>query len=340
MNEKTPSNLPKEGKVEEPERLVPERPIFPKKATEKIPTIPKLNRFGEPSDIVAKVEDKEEGATPFMPEKGLTPEDVQRRETIKKVVIFSIIVLLVALAVVIVIQRGILQPKKAAAPAPEVVPAKEEEIEVVTDLDGDQMLDTWEKENGLNPSDANDAKLDLDFDKLINLEEYNYQTDPKNPDTDGDKYKDGDEVRNGYDPRGPGKLEEKVTEEKSLLAFKGTWQGTMAGGVYQIKDLNLTMEADGTMSGKFTSTLERYRMQNEMKGNFDFKKETNSFSAKLEGASNLLVRAAGPTSGNLVLSLEGREANGEITGTWTITPLTSGILWLKSDRGNLKIKKT
>ncbi|MFH1482518.1 MAG: hypothetical protein ABIE46_03290, partial [Patescibacteria group bacterium] len=33
-----------------------------------------------------------------------------------------------------------------------------------------------------------------------------YKTDPKNPDTDGDGYKDGDEVKNGFNPNGSGKL--------------------------------------------------------------------------------------------------------------------------------------
>jgi hypothetical protein len=31
-----------------------------------------------------------------------------------------------------------------------------------------------------------------------------YKTDPLNPDTDGDGYKDGAEVINGYDPLKPG----------------------------------------------------------------------------------------------------------------------------------------
>jgi hypothetical protein len=33
-----------------------------------------------------------------------------------------------------------------------------------------------------------------------------YNCDPKNPDTDGDGYTDGDEVKRGYNPAGPGKL--------------------------------------------------------------------------------------------------------------------------------------
>jgi hypothetical protein len=33
-----------------------------------------------------------------------------------------------------------------------------------------------------------------------------WHTDPLNPDTDGDGFKDGDEVKNGFNPLGPGKL--------------------------------------------------------------------------------------------------------------------------------------
>ncbi len=35
-----------------------------------------------------------------------------------------------------------------------------------------------------------------------------YKSDPQNPDTDGDGFNDGQEVRNGYNPAGPGRLEQ------------------------------------------------------------------------------------------------------------------------------------
>lgn len=50
-------------------------------------------------------------------------------------------------------------------------------------------------------------KPDSDGDGLTDdLEIIVYGTDPNNPDTDGDGYLDGEEVKNGYDPKGPGKL--------------------------------------------------------------------------------------------------------------------------------------
>lgn len=48
---------------------------------------------------------------------------------------------------------------------------------------------------------------DSDVDGLIDSEEINiYKTNPRNPDTDGDGFKDGDEVKAGYNPKGSGRL--------------------------------------------------------------------------------------------------------------------------------------
>ena len=52
---------------------------------------------------------------------------------------------------------------------------------------------------GKSPDADNDGLDDYD-------EEFKYQTDPANPDTDNDGYKDGAEVKNGYNPNGPGEL--------------------------------------------------------------------------------------------------------------------------------------
>ena len=47
----------------------------------------------------------------------------------------------------------------------------------------------------------------LDDDELFDYEEVNvYNTDPLDPDTDGDSYLDGAEVKGGYNPSGPGRL--------------------------------------------------------------------------------------------------------------------------------------
>ena len=52
----------------------------------------------------------------------------------------------------------------------------------------------------------NSNNIDSDNDGLTDEYELIYGTDKDNPDTDGDSYKDGDEVKNGYNPLGAGRL--------------------------------------------------------------------------------------------------------------------------------------
>ena len=59
------------------------------------------------------------------------------------------------------------------------------------DADVDGMPDSWESSQGLNPYDPSDAVDDPDGDGFTNLDEYNFETDPQNPDTDGDGVDDG-----------------------------------------------------------------------------------------------------------------------------------------------------
>lgn len=54
--------------------------------------------------------------------------------------------------------------------------------------------------------EATTRNADDDNDGLTNSREKVYKTDPKNPDSDGDGFLDGDEVRNHFDPLGPGKV--------------------------------------------------------------------------------------------------------------------------------------
>jgi len=54
--------------------------------------------------------------------------------------------------------------------------------------------------------DTKDLIEDADEDGLYTIWENVFKTDPDNPDTDGDGYLDGEEIRNGYNPKGKGKL--------------------------------------------------------------------------------------------------------------------------------------
>jgi hypothetical protein len=72
------------------------------------------------------------------------------------------------------------------------------------DTDQDGLPDEEEVRIG---TDIN--SVDSDNDGLFDREEVDvYITDPLNSDTDGDGFKDGDEVSNGYNPKGAGKLYE------------------------------------------------------------------------------------------------------------------------------------
>lgn len=64
------------------------------------------------------------------------------------------------------------------------------------DLDKDNIYDWWEKKFGLKDDNESDALLDPDKDGLTNLEEFFYQTDPFNDDTNRNGIKDGIEIRN------------------------------------------------------------------------------------------------------------------------------------------------
>jgi hypothetical protein len=76
-----------------------------------------------------------------------------------------------------------------------------------SDADGDGMLDSWEKQYGLDTT-KNDASFDPDGDGLTNIREFNVRefnvrTNPRQADTDGDGYDDGVEVEKGHDPTDP-----------------------------------------------------------------------------------------------------------------------------------------
>ncbi|MBT6821579.1 hypothetical protein HOA56_04080 [archaeon] len=85
-------------------------------------------------------------------------------------------------------------------------PDCEEEIVEEKDTDLDKIPDEWEKKNGLNFTDPNDANHDYDNDTLTNLEEYNLieiydkSTDPYNNDTDDDGFSDDLEIKEKTNP--------------------------------------------------------------------------------------------------------------------------------------------
>jgi hypothetical protein len=74
--------------------------------------------------------------------------------------------------------------------------------QIVKDSDNDGLTDERERALGTDPLNP-----DTDGDKLFDREEVEvYKTDPLKTDTDGDGYDDGTEVQNGFNPTGAGKL--------------------------------------------------------------------------------------------------------------------------------------
>lgn len=70
------------------------------------------------------------------------------------------------------------------------------------DTDKDGLLDSEEETLGTSKDNK-----DSDTDGLTDRAEVRvYETNPLNPDTDGDTYLDGEEVKNNFNPKGPGKL--------------------------------------------------------------------------------------------------------------------------------------
>ena len=68
------------------------------------------------------------------------------------------------------------------------------------DKDKDGLPDEYETKKSLDPVKKSDAADDADNDKLSNLQEFVHETDPENPDTDGDGIDDGEEVTKGTSP--------------------------------------------------------------------------------------------------------------------------------------------
>jgi len=70
------------------------------------------------------------------------------------------------------------------------------------DSDNDGLTDEEERALGMNIN-----SVDSDGDGLFDRMEIKvYKTDPLNPDTDGDGFLDGEEVKDGYNPKGEGRL--------------------------------------------------------------------------------------------------------------------------------------
>ncbi len=183
----------------------------------------------EPADIFSEIPSEKQGSPPDqLPETAASavisaPETVTRQAAFgwKGALVLGLVVVLIGGAATVFFSlRGSKAPEKPGAqtseqqpsqqaPEPQPEPQPEQQPQAVPqaqqpeiDSDGDGLTDVREAQLG-----TNSGMVDSDGDELSDREEVEvYMTDPNNADTDADAYKDGEEVKNGYNPKGAGKL--------------------------------------------------------------------------------------------------------------------------------------
>jgi parallel beta-helix repeat protein len=87
--------------------------------------------------------------------------------------------------------EGALSMEVSATPRP---PNPNKKIKIIIDTDNDGIPDFWELMYGLNITNPTDAAQDQDNDNLTNLQEFQYNTNPKSNDTDNDNLTDWEEI--------------------------------------------------------------------------------------------------------------------------------------------------
>ncbi|NCC51767.1 MAG: hypothetical protein EOM20_11180, partial [Spartobacteria bacterium] len=104
-------------------------------------------------------------------------------------------------------------------------------ITITDDNDHDGMPNAWELLHGFDPWSAHDADEDADGDHLTNLEEYLHNTDPRDPDMDGDSLPDGFEIMRGLCPTSTiYEVQPVLFEHRHSLAIPGVANNMSAPG--------------------------------------------------------------------------------------------------------------
>ncbi|MBN1330723.1 MAG: hypothetical protein JXA54_14720, partial [Candidatus Heimdallarchaeota archaeon] len=112
------------------------------------------------------------------------------------------------------------------------------------DSDDDLMPDGWEVSNGLNPLLA-DAWDDPDLDTLINLEEYQINTDPQNNDTDDDGLADNDELAESTNPLDPDSDDDSLLDGAEVYTYLTDPNNPDSDGDSILDGEEVTLGADG-----------------------------------------------------------------------------------------------
>ncbi len=133
------------------------------------------------------------------------------------------------------------------------------------DTDNDGFSDWIELNNGFSPHNQNKIKLeknDQDVDGLSDRMELNFKTNLLNADTDGDGYRDGEEISNGFDPNDilptaklPKKIEINLARQQLSYFLGGVRLGEFA--VSSGKN-NSTQRGSFTIANKAPKTWSPY----------------------------------------------------------------------------------
>lgn len=127
-------------------------------------------------------------------------EPVPSHKKLLIIVGVGVCIAIVAIVVIYFVVKKQGTSPKEETPIESIAPPAEnlQQTRFLHDQDRDGIEDTKEKELG-----TSDRNFDSDGDTLTDTAEVEvYQTDPNNPDTDGDGFWDGLEIIKGFNPRG------------------------------------------------------------------------------------------------------------------------------------------
>lgn len=203
----TPSNLPVPPSPEPADLFADSDPVTTPSATP-APSLPESTPISEPAPL-PEATPRPEMRAPLAP---VTPEESSGKGVF--LLVFGVLtVILVVLGVAAFLAYRTLIEAREDEPNVEItipdletveepIAEVEETPSSTVDTDNDGLTDLEEARYG---TDAD--RSDTDNDGLPDKDEVEkYDTDPIDPDTDGDTFLDGVEVIGGYDPKGPGKL--------------------------------------------------------------------------------------------------------------------------------------
>lgn len=139
--------------------------------------------------------------------------------------------------------------------------------------------------------------VDSDGDGLSDAAETDiYHTNPNNPDTDGDGYTDGDEIRGGFNPLGTGTLADAVSG-KDLTAI----QKSIAGTAVEQPTTHGTLAADKLIVQKVQNVAPKPSENNIV---FQGKGPANSIVTLYIYSNPIVVTTRTDANGNFTFTLE------------------------------------